>query len=138
TGQGSLDEEGYTKAAANAQAKFEAIHRLTKEIAPNQIGLATTSAEARALWQAGKKVAMIGVENAYPLGLDTANVKKFFDMGARYMSLAHNGHSQFSDSNTGEYEPPYLHDGISDLGRQVIEKMNYYGIMVDLSHPSKA
>jgi membrane dipeptidase len=138
TGQGSLDEEGYTKAAANAQAKFEAIHRLTREIAPDQIGLATTSTEARALWQAGKKVAMIGVENAYPLGLDTANVKKFYDLGARYMSLAHNGHSQFSDSNTGEYEPPYLHDGISDLGRQVIEKMNYYGIMVDLSHPSKA
>ena len=85
----------------------------------------------------GKKVAMIGVENAFPLGLDTSNVKKFYDMGARYMSLAHNGHNQFSDSNTGEFDNTTLHNGISTLGKQVIEKMNYYGIMVDISHPSK-
>ena len=29
------------------------------------------------------------------------------------------------------------HGGISSLGKQIIEKMNYYGIMVDISHPSK-
>jgi membrane dipeptidase len=29
------------------------------------------------------------------------------------------------------------HNGISALGKQLIEKMNYYGIMVDISHPSK-
>ena len=27
---------------------------------------------------------------------------KFAELGARYVSLAHNGHSQLSDSNTGE------------------------------------
>jgi microsomal dipeptidase-like Zn-dependent dipeptidase len=58
-------------------------------------------------------------------------------MGARYMSLAHNGHNQLSDSNTGEFDNTSLHYGISELGKQVIEKMNYYGMMVDISHPSK-
>jgi len=137
TGQDSLNASGYKKAAENAQAKFDAIHRLTDSYAPDQIELALTAADVHRIWKAGKKVAMIGVENAYPLGLDTANVKKFYDQGARYMSLAHNGHSQFSDSNTGEYDSIYQHQGISELGKQVIEKMNYYGIMVDLSHPSK-
>ena len=137
TGQGELNEDGYLKAMDNAVAKFEAIKNLTTTYAPEQIGLATSSIQARELWKAGKKVAMIGVENAYPLGLDTANVKKFYDWGARYMSLAHNGHSQFSDSNTGEYADPYIHQGISELGKQVIERMNYYGMMVDISHPSK-
>ena len=80
---------------------------------------------------------MIGVENAYPIGLDTASVKRYYDMGARYMSLAHNGHNQFSDSNTGEFDNTAKHNGISVLGKQLIEKMNYYGIMVDISHPSK-
>ena len=47
---------------------------------------------------------MIGVENAYPMGLDTSNVRKYWERGARYVSLAHNGHSQFSDSNTGEFD----------------------------------
>ena len=137
TGQGELNEAGYSKAMDNAVAKFEAIKNLTTIYAPDQIGLATSAKEARELWKAGKKVAMIGVENAYPLGLDTTNVKKFYDWGARYMSLAHNGHSQFSDSNTGEYSDPYIHQGISKLGKQVIERMNYYGMMVDISHPSK-
>ncbi|MCH1385703.1 MAG: dipeptidase, partial [Flavobacteriaceae bacterium] len=58
-------------------------------------------------------------------------------MGARYMSLAHNGHSQFSDSNTGEFDNTAKHKGISELGKKVIDSMNYYGIMVDISHPSK-
>jgi hypothetical protein len=34
TGQGDLNEEGYDKAYKNAMNKFDAIHKLTKEIAP--------------------------------------------------------------------------------------------------------
>jgi len=137
TGQGELTEEGYKKAADNAQAKFDAIHRLVKEYAPNKIGLAVSSKDVDSLRKMGKKVAMIGVENAYPLGEDLTEVKRYYDLGARYMSLAHNGHNQFSDSNTGEFDNTAKHNGISELGKKVIDSMNYYGIMVDISHPSK-
>ena len=137
TGQDSLTDGGFKKAAANASAKFEAIHRLVDNYAPEQIELALTAADVRKIWKSGKKVAMIGVENGYPLGLDIGNVKKFYDQGARYISLAHNGHSQLSDSNTGEKDSIYLHNGLSELGKKVIAEMNYYGIMVDISHPSK-
>lgn len=137
TGQDSLTKRGFEKAAANAEAKFSAIHRLVNDYAPDQIELALTADDVRRIWKSGKKVAMIGVENGYPLGTDINNVKKFYDQGARYISLAHNGHSQLSDSNTGEADGVYLHNGISELGRQVIDQMNYYGIMVDISHPSK-
>ena len=137
TGQGELTKEGYKKAADNAQAKFDAIHRLVKEYAPNKIGLAVSSKDVDSLRKIGKKVAMIGVENAYPLGEDLNEVKRYYDLGARYMSLAHNGHNQFSDSNTGEFDNTAKHNGISKLGKKVIDSMNYYGIMVDISHPSK-
>ena len=80
---------------------------------------------------------MIGIENAYQLGLDLDNIRDFAERGGRYMSLAHNGHSQFSDSNTGERDGVWLHDGLSDLGRQAIAEMNRWGIMIDISHPSK-
>ena len=137
TGQGDLTPEGYKKASDNAEAKFDAIERLVTEYAPDKIELALSASDVRRIWKKGKKVAMIGVENAYPMGLDTANMKRYYDRGARYVSLAHNGHSQFSDSNTGERDSIWLHDGLSDLGRQMVQKMNYYGIMIDLSHPSK-
>jgi membrane dipeptidase len=137
TGQGDLTPEGYKKASDNAEAKFDAIDRLVNKYAPDQIELARSAADVRRIWKSGKKVAMIGVENAYPMGLDTANMKRYYDRGARYVSLAHNGHSQFADSNTGEKDSIWLYDGLSDLGRQMVDKMNYYGIMIDLSHPSK-
>lgn len=137
TGQDSLTDAGFEKAAANATAKFEAIHRLVNNYAPDQIELALTAADVRRIWKSGKKVAMIGVENGYPLGSNIGNVKKYYEQGARYISLAHNGHSQLSDSNTGEKDSLYLHNGLSELGKKVIAEMNYYGIMVDVSHPSK-
>ena len=137
TGQGDITPVGYKKAAANAQSKFDAIHRLVEVYAPNKIGLATSSKQVVDLRKEGKKVAMIGVENAYPLGENLNEVKRYSELGARYMSLAHNGHNQFSDSNTGEFDNTATHNGISELGKKVIDSMNYYGIMVDISHPSK-
>lgn len=137
TGQGELDQEGFDAAYENAVSKFDAIHRLTEELAPDQIELAFTSDDVRRIHAAGKKVAMIGVENAYPLGMELDRVKEFYDRGARYMSLSHNGHSQLSDSNTGERDDVWLHDGLSDFGKEVIAEMNKWGIMIDLSHPSK-
>ncbi|SNR71631.1 membrane dipeptidase [Dokdonia pacifica] len=137
TGQDSLNTKGYAAAYENAMSKFDAIHKLCEEIAPDQIELATTSEEARRIWKSGKKVAMIGIENGYPVGEDIGNVKKFYDLGGRYMSLAHNGHSQLSDSNTGEADDVWLHNGLSDLGKEVIAEMNRVGMMIDVSHPSK-
>ena len=133
----ALNEAGYARAHAQAIEKFEAIHRLTKELAPDRIGLALTAADVRRIYASGRKVALIGVENGYPLGTDIANVKKFYDLGARYLSLAHNGHSQLSDSNTGERDG-WMHGGLSPLGRQVVAELNRWGIMIDVSHPSKA
>jgi membrane dipeptidase len=139
-GQGPLTAEGYDAAYKEAVAKFDAIHRLTEQIAPDKIELALTAADVRRIHAKGKKVALIGVENGYPLGdasTAIARVKEFYDRGARYLSLAHNGHSQLADSNTGEANNQWTHNGLSDLGKQVIVELNRLGIMVDLSHPSK-
>jgi membrane dipeptidase len=137
TGQDSLTSEGYAKGAANAMAKFKAIRQLCEEFAPDKINLALNSDDVRKIVGDGKKVAMIGVENAYPMGEDLTNFQKYYDLGARYISLAHNGHSQFSDSNTGEKDSIWLHNGLSDLGKKAIIEMNRLGMMIDVSHPSK-
>jgi membrane dipeptidase len=139
-GQGPLTAEGYDNAYRQATEKFDAIHRLTKEIAPDKIGLALTSADVRRLDKEGKKIALIGVENGYSLGDETTAIKRvqeFQARGARYLSLAHNGHSQLADSNNGEASRKWLHNGLSPLGKQVVAELNRVGIMIDISHPSK-
>ena len=136
-GQGPLTPEGYDNAYRQAVAKFDAVHRLTEKIAPDQIGLALTPADVLALHRKNLRIAVIGVENGYPIGTDINRVKEFYDRGGRYMSLAHNGNSQLADSNTGEAEGYLYNNGLSPLGREVIAEMNRLGMMVDLSHPSK-
>lgn len=137
TGQDSLSAEGYEKAKANAMDKFDAIHRLCQVYAPDEIELAYTSDDLRNIVAKGKKVAMIGVENAYPMGEDLSAFEQYRDLGARYISLSHNGHSQFCDSNTGEQDSVWLHNGLSELGKKAVAEMNRLGIMIDVSHPSK-
>src|SRR5580765_1403248 len=128
---------GYDRAYKAASEKFNAVHHLTEDLAPNEIELALTAADVTRIAKSGKKVAVIGIENGYPIGTDINRVKEFWQRGGRYMSLAHNGHSQLADSNTGEADGKWAWGGLSPLGRQVIQEMNKWGIMVDVSHPSK-
>ena len=134
----TIDSATMAAAYASAIEKFEAIHRLTDSLAPTRVGLARTADEARRIYASGRKVVFIGIENGFSVGTDLTRIKQFADLGGRYMSLAHNGHSQFSDSNTGERDGVWLHNGLSPLGRQAIAELNTWGIMIDISHPSKA
>ena len=136
-GQGTLDSAGFARAYATDTAKFNAIHTLAEKIAPTRIAIAYTADDARRIYASGRKVALMGVENGYGIGTDITRVKEFHDRGARYMSLAHNGHSQLSDSTTGEATNDWMWHGLSPLGKQVIAEMNRLGIMIDISHPSK-
>lgn len=133
-----LDSAGFARAYAQAMEKFTAIHRLTDSLAPSRVGLARTADEARRIHASGRKVVFIGIENGFPIGSDLTRVKQFADLGGRYLSLAHNGHSQLSDSNTGERDGVWMHNGLSPLGREAVKELNKWGVMIDISHPSKA
>ncbi len=136
-GQGELTPAGYQKAYEEDVAKFDAVHKLAEKLAPDQIEIALTAADVRRIVKSGKLVALMGVENGYGIGTDITRVKEFADRGARYLSLAHNGHSQLSDSNTGEADNVWMWHGVSPLGKQVVAEANKWGIMMDMSHPSK-
>src|SRR6266436_2793968 len=136
-GQGPRTPEGFDNAYRQAIAKFDAIHRFTEKIAPDNIGLALTPADVLVLHKKNLRIAVIGVENGYPIGTDIKKVEEFYNRGGRYMSLAHNGNSQLADSNTGEVQGYLYNNGLSPLGREVIAEMNRLGMMIDVSHPAK-
>lgn len=128
---------GYARARAAAMAKFDAIHRLTTELAPDRVELALTPDDVRRISAAGRKAILIGIENGYQLGDDLDNIRVFAERGGRYLSLAHNGHSQLADSHTGEKDGVWKWGGLSPLGRKAVAELNRWGVMVDVSHPSK-
>ncbi len=132
----ALKAPGFERAYRRAIEKFDAVHHFTRVIAPDRIELAFNAADAPRIRAAGKKLAFMGVENGYALGEDVRFVQEFYDRGARYLSLTHNGHNQLGDSHTGERDGWKWH-GVSPFGGEVLAAMNRLGMMVDVSHVSK-
>jgi membrane dipeptidase len=138
-GQTERTPENYAEAKAEALRKFEAIHRLTDEMYPDEIGLALSPDDAERLHAEGKLVAAIGIENGYSIGTDLALMEDYHARGARYFGLTHIGHNDLADSsipreNLGDAEEE--HGGVSELGKKAISEANRLGMMVDVSHSS--
>ncbi len=138
-GQTERTPENYEAAKAGALTKFDAIHRAAS-MHSDTIELAHRAAEVERIHAAGKLVALIGIENGYVIGKDLALLAKYHELGARYITLAHNGHNDIADScnpreDLGDAEEE--HGGLSAFGREVVVEMNRLGILVDVSHISK-
>jgi membrane dipeptidase len=140
-GQTERTTENYAQAKTDAMTKFDAIHRMTDELYPDLIEFAYSADDVERIRASGKLVATIGIENGYVIGTDISLLARYHELGARYITLAHGGHNDIADSSRprpefGDAESE--HDGISVFGEEVIAEMNRLGIMVDVSHISKA
>ena len=134
-GHGPRTPDGYADAKRAALNKFEAIHRLTEQLCPDAIRLAYDPDEVERIARSGQRVAVIGIENGYVIGRDVSLIADYHRRGARYMTLAHGAHNDIADSAT---PTDAEHDGLSEFGEQVVAEMNRVGMMVDVSHISKA
>ena len=140
-GQTARTPENYAQAQTDAMTKFKAIHRMTEDLYPNLIELAYSPDDVERISAAGKLVAAIGIENGYVIGKDLDLLDRYYELGARYMTLVHNGdndlaHTAQPRADLGE-DPKGPDTGVTELGAAAIERMNRLGIMVDVSHGSK-
>jgi len=138
-GQTERTPVNYAQAQTDAMTKFAAIHRMS-DIYPDRIGLAYTAGDMERLVGEGELAAAIGIENGFVIGKDLGLLDRYYALGARYMTLVHNGHNDIADSaqpRPGFGDGPTEHGGVSDFGAAVIRRMNELGIMVDVSHGSK-
>lgn len=134
-GQGPRTPDGYADAKRAALNKFEAIHRLTEQLCPEAIRRADDPDDVERIARSGQRVAVIGIENGYVIGKDLSLIGDYHRRGARYMTLAHGAHNDIADSAT---PTDAEHGGLSEFGEQVVAEMNRVGMMVDVSHISKA
>ncbi len=140
-GQTARTPENEAQAQADAMTKFEAIHRMAEQMYPDRIEIAYTADDFERIAASGKAIAAIGIENGYVIGHDLSLLATYYDLGARYFGLVHNGHNDIADSanprpNLGD--APAEHDGVSAFGAEVIAEANRLGMMIDVSHASKA
>jgi membrane dipeptidase len=74
------------------------------------------------------------MENGYPIGKDLSRIKQYYDLGARYITLAHTKNNDICDSSTDPSGAE--NNGLSQFGVKVVKEMNGLGMMVDISHIS--
>ena len=133
TGQGPRNDSTFNIVHQKALDIFNAIHR-NLEKNSSMAEIATTPDDAYRLKKEGKIAAFIGVENGYPIGKDLSRVKQYYDLGARYITLAHTKNNDICDSSTDPSGAE--NDGLSQFGTKVVKEMNRLGMMVDISHIS--
>ncbi|MDZ7294035.1 MAG: dipeptidase [candidate division KSB1 bacterium] len=131
--QGPRTPEGYARAQEQALKLFQAIHGMCARY-PELAELATSPEDAYRIEATGKRAIFIGIENGYAIGKDLSLLKKYYDLGARYVTLCHTSNNDICDSSTDQKGPE--HHGLSEFGKQVVAEMNRLGMIVDVSHVS--
>lgn len=138
TGQGALTPEGFATAREQAETAYRGIERMVRAY-PDQIGLARSADEIESIHASGRRVAVLGMENAYPLGNSIEDVALWAERGVRYVGLTHIGHNQFAGSSNPQERLGDANDdpGLSDLGRALVKALNDHGVLIDVSHVGK-
>ncbi len=132
-GQGERTPEGNERAKERTLKIFEAIDAALEKNA-DQAELAVTPDDAYRIEDTGKRAIFVGIENGYPVGNDLSSIQKYYDLGARYITLCHTRNNDICDSSTDSTE----HGGLSQFGKKVVAEMNRLGMMIDVSHISDA
>lgn len=131
TPQGPLNSDAYDRTYRIATARSNSITTMTKRH-PEDFELATTAIDAQRIVSSGKRIVYKSIENAYPVGEDLDRLDRFYDMGVRMLGPVHFANNQFADSATDPKGPRW--QGLSPLGRQLVERANALGMILDASH----
>src|SRR5437868_8276535 len=111
--------------------QIDIVKRLVKAY-PNDLALAGTADDIVRIHKTGRVASLIGIEGGHQIGGSMPALRQFYDLGARYMTLAHFKNNEFADSANDD---PKYH-GLNGFGEAVVREMNRIGMLVDLSHVS--
>ncbi len=128
----------YAKSKTSAHRALQMIDTVRTDIVaryPNVFTFATNAAEIEAAHRQGKIAALIGIEGGHAIEDDPRLLRDFYALGVRYMTLTHTNTNSWADSSgDGADRSVKHHNGLTPLGRQIVEEMNRLGMMVDISH----
>ena len=111
--------------------QIDLIHNMIDRY-PDAFKTALTADDVEDAHEEGRIGSLIGVEGGHMINNSLATLRTFYDLGARYMTLAHFKNTAWADSAT---DTPKA-NGLTNFGLEVVREMNRLGMLVDLSHVS--
>jgi membrane dipeptidase len=117
--------------ARTVTEQIDLVHRMVERY-PNDLAMAYSADDVERVVKAGKIASLIGIEGGVAIEEDLAQLRAFYQLGARYMTLTHNVSLSWADAAT---DTP-RHHGLTPWGERVVREMNRLGMLVDISHVS--
>jgi len=111
--------------------QIDIVYRMMRRY-PDTFELALTADDIERIHTRGKIASLIGMEGGHSIDNSLADLRMFYRLGARYMTLTHTANTPWADSANG----PVEHHGLTPFGEDVVKEMNWLGMLVDLSHVS--
>jgi membrane dipeptidase len=106
---------------------------------PDKMVVAKNWAQIQKALKEGKLVAQYGVEGGHMIEDDINKLDTFYKRGVRYMTLTWNNSPSWASSHTDEKNATYAGPrGLTSFGKQIIQRMNQLGMIVDISHVGEA
>jgi membrane dipeptidase len=133
--QGPRTAEGFAKARADADKKYQLIKSIVDEN-PSRAAIAYSPDDVRRISAQGKFAVVISMLNAYPLGSDLSQLDTWYNRGVRILGFTHAGNNDWSDSSRPSQalkDQPGEHGGLSELGKKGVAHLNELGILIDVS-----
>lgn len=93
---------------------------------------ARTADDVVRIHRQGKIAVLMGLEGGHIIEDDRRALDVFYRLGVRYMTLTHTKNNELGDSSGDT--PKW--NGLSPFGREIVQRMNHLGMMVDISHVS--
>jgi membrane dipeptidase len=102
---------------------------------PDTFEMAFTADDVRRIVKQKKIAALMGIEGGHAIEDSLYALQNFYRLGIRYLTLTHTNTNNWADSEADLKNPSVRHhNGLNELGRQVVREMNRIGMMVDISH----
>jgi membrane dipeptidase len=138
--QAARTPDNEAAAYERAIGMLRAINAMGRAESGVQARVAVTADQIAACKRDGVLAIVPAVENGFAMGQDLSRLAQFRALGARYLTLTHNGHNALADScnpRTDLGDALTEHGGLSPLGRAAIAELNRLGMLVDVAHVSR-
>ena len=119
--------------ARTVTEQIDLVHRMVERY-PDAFEMAYSADDVERIVRSGKIASLIGIEGGVAIENSLAQLRAFYTLGARYMTLTHNTTLDWADAATDAAK----HDGLTPFGERVVKEMNRLGMLVDISHVSPA
>jgi membrane dipeptidase len=124
---------GYGEGQAATNRALAMIAEVKRQVgALEDIEMAYSVEDVLRITRAGRKAALMGLEGGHALQGSKEILRQLAEEGIRYVGITHTNSNSWADSSQDRPR----HNGMSELGRELVREMNRLGVLVDLSHAS--